>query len=435
MKPRFWVLLLLPLTLGAQNGERVFDYGFEQRVRNENWNNIFDWNDTLDDQRVQVRYRTRLWFKGPLSTNVDFHAGLNQETCQIVTPGTPFKFDEVIFETAYLDFKKLFVQGLSLRVGRQNLVKGEGFLFLEGTPYDGSRTIYSNAAVLAYAFHKSKIEAIGIFNPRTDRFLPRIHNRSRQLIEWDDRAAGLYYTGNQNRRTALETYWFLKKESGDRRAATHPQYQPGLHVHTAGARVVRRLGGRWSVTGELARQWGGRDDGKTIAGLGGYGYLKRSFGGRKQHAASIGYYGMSGDDPATRGRVEGWNPLFSRWPKWSEMLIYSQFREVGAAYWTNTGMWFAEAVVSPWKPVNARFTYYRMHAGHPFPGDPRTFGAGARRGDMPQVRVDIRVNPSWSGHVLYEHMAPGSFYSRRSHAYFLRFEAIYAWQGKIAAHR
>ena len=413
MTRRFPLLLCFALSLAAQNGERVFEYGFEQRVRNENWNNLFDWNGELDDQRVHVRYRSRLWLKGPLTSTIDFHAGLNQETCQIVTPDTPFRFDEVIFETAYLDFKKLFVNGLSLRVGRQNFIKGEGFLFLEGTPYDGSRTIYSNAAVLGYTFRKSKLEAVGILNPRRDRFLPRIHDRSRPLIEWDERAAGIYYTDNSRRRTSFETYWFLKKQSGDRRPASHPQYQPDLHLHTAGGRLVRTLNGRWSLTGELARQWGARNDGRTLSALGGYAYAKRVLGERQQHSLSMGYYGLS----------RSWNPLFSRWPKWSEMLIYSQFREAGPAYWTNTGMWFGEANISPWKPVNFRLTYYRMYAGR------------VLRGDMPQVRFDVKVNKSWSGHVLYEHMAPGDYYPGRSQAYFLRFEGVYSWQGKSVFNR
>ena len=43
--------------------------------------------------------------------------GLNQETNQILTPDRPFQFDETVFETAYVDFKKLFVKGLTLRVG------------------------------------------------------------------------------------------------------------------------------------------------------------------------------------------------------------------------------------------------------------------------------------------------------------------------------
>ncbi len=431
MKRAVVVLLCAALRLAAQNDEsRVFEWGFEQRVRNENWNNIFDWNENLDDERAQVRYRTRLWAKVPVSSDVDFHVGLNQETNQIIQPDRPFQFDEVMFETAYVDVKKLFVDGLSLKLGRQNLMKGEGFVFLEGTPWDGSRSIYYNAAVLGYAWKKSKIEAIGIWNPRSDRFFPRIHDKHRQLGDWEERAIGAYYTDNNHKNTLLEAYYFYKKETGDLRAKTHPQYQPDRHVQTAGSRVVHNLGKGWSLHGELALQWGAQHPRTDIRGWGGYGYVRKDFK-RARQFVNAGYWGMSGDDPATKSRVEGWDPLFSRWPKWSEMYIYSQFREVAPAYWTNTAMWYAEWGFQPWKRVGGKLMYYRMNAFHPFRGDPRTFGTGTVRGDQPQARIDVAVNSHWKGHILYEHHAPGDFYSYRSHGYFLRFEAIYTIGGKI----
>ncbi len=423
----------MALQLGAQNNNegKVFEYGFEQRVRNEDWNNLFDFNNTLDDQRVQVRYRTRLWMKAPVSKNVDFSVGLNQETNEIVTPDRPFKFDEVIFETAYLDVKKLFIKGLTLRVGRQNLNKGEGFLIFEGTPGDGSRSIYFNAAVLGYTVKKSKLELIGISDPRTDRYLPRIHDRSKALQDWNEQALGTYYTDNNLKNTAVEAYYFYKKETGDLRPVSNPQYQGDRHLSTAGGRVVQKLKNGFSLTGELALEWGAQHPNYTVSARGGYAYLKKAFGPGGRSYLLGGYIGMSGDDPATTNKIEGWDPLFARWPKYSEMLIYSQFREKGPSYWTNTDMWQAEWGYSPVKPVNVRLTYYQVTAGHPFPGSAVTFGKGTSRGGMPQIRVDYTANSHWKGHVLYEYLAPGSFYSVASPSYFLRFEAIYTYTGAV----
>ncbi len=427
------VLLCAALGAGAQSGEDgVFEWGFEQRVRNENWNNATDWTDQSDDQRVQVRYRTRMWLDGPVTSNIGFHVGLNQETNQILTPDRPAQFDEVFFETAYLDFKKLFVDGLSLKVGRQNVTKGEGFVLLEGTSGDGSRTIFSNAAVLGYTRKKSKIELIGILNPYTERFLPKIHNRHRQLTEWDEQAVGTYYTDNNLKNTTLDAYYFYKKETGDRRAPANVQYQPDRHIHTAGGRAVRDLGRGWSLRGECALQWGAEHPNVEVRGWGGYGYARKSFSGDRQYVQA-GYWGMSGDDPKTTGRVEAWDPLFSRWPKWSELYIYSLMRETGASYWTNLSMWQTEWGFTPCKRVQGRVTYYWMKSFHPFQGSSATFGSGTVRGSLPEVRVDVALNKNWKGHVVYEHLAPGSFYSTRAHAYFLRFEMIYTIGGKFAA--
>lgn len=425
------LLLVLAAALPAQKAERVFEYGFEQRVRNEDWNNIFDYRDAADDRHGQIRYRTRLWMKAPVNNNVTFHVGLVQETNQVFQPRTPTHMDEAVFETAYVDVKRLFVKGLSLRLGRQNLLKGEGFLFLEGNPWDGSRAIYSNAAVLGYERGKGKIEFIGIFNPRTDRLLPRINDKHRQLVEWNESALGVYYTDHHLRKTDLEAYTFYKREWGDPRVRTHAQFQADRYVYTTGARAVHQLPRAFSLTGEFAGQWGSQRPRRDIRAWGGYGYLKRTFGARKAHYASFGYYGLSGSNPATPNVIGNWDPLFARWPKWSEGYIYTQFKELGVAYWSNIGMWQGEGVYAPWKPLSLRGTYYFMHSYHPYPGNPQMYGAGTGRGQEYQLRADLVVNRNWRGHILYENHLPGSFYAGKDPGYFFRMEVAYQFSGRV----
>ena len=342
--------------LAQSDAGRTIEYGLEQRVRNENWDNILDFNDSMADTRNQVRYRTRAWLKVPASSQVDFFIGLNQETNQIIVPNTPLRFDEVIVDNAYLDIKRLFVKGLSLRIGRQDIIRGEGFLLLDGGTWDGSRALYFNAVDLAYSWKKSKLELIGISDPARDRYLPRIHDRDKMLTEWNEQALGAYYTDKNRKNTSLEAYYFLKKEFGDVRGPANAQFQPDRHVHTAGGRVVRQLPRRWSATGEFAAQWGRQHPDTGVRGWAGYAYARRNFAAARRPYASFGYWGFSGDDPRTSGTVEGWDPLFSRWPKWSEMLIYSQLREHGAAYWTNLGMWQSEFGFNPWKASGLRLT-------------------------------------------------------------------------------
>ena len=433
---RSFVLTLLacavaPAQAPQPSGERALEWGFEQRVRNENWDNIMDFNDGMADLRNQIRWRTRLWMNAPVSSNIDVFVGLDQETNQIIRTHTPWRMDEGIIENLYIDFKKVFVKGLSLRVGRQNMIKGEGFLILEGDCYDGSRSIYMNAADLAYSWKKSKLELIGILDPKRDRFLPRINNRNRLLTEWDEQALGAYYTDKNHPHTSLEAYYFYKKEVNDYRAPSNPQFQPDRHISTAGGRVVQTLTKTWSLTGEFALQWGRQHPNTAISGWGGYGYLKRQSASRTKPYVQLGWWGFSGDDPKTKDRIEGWDPIFGRWPKWSELYIYSQFREKGVAYWTNTGMWMGEAGFAPTKKLGMRATYYHMDSFQPFPGSTAIFGTGTRRGEMYQARVDLKANKNWSGHVLWEHLLPGNFYSAQSPGYFLRFEVIYLLKGTV----
>jgi hypothetical protein len=428
MRRCLWAFLFLSGVLAQQSS---FEVGFEQRIRNENFNNILDYAGELDDEREQVRYRTRAWVRAPLGSSIDLFAGLNQETCQRM--GKVNRFDEVLFESAYLDFKRLFVPGLALRVGRQNLTKGEGFLIFEGTPGDGSRSIYFNAADLSYSRGKTRLELIGILNPSRDRMLPRIHDQRKQLQDWDERALGLYVTENRWKNTAVEAYYFYKRETGDVRPRSNPQFQPDRYVHAAGGRVVERINPRWSVTAEWAREWGGQRPAAAISAYGGYAYLKRTFARPWTPYVQGGYWVFSGDDPSTPGTVEGWDPLFSRWPKWSELYLYSLAREGGAGYWSNLGMWQGEIGFTPRKPLGLRLTWYRMRAFHPYPGDPQVFGKGTGRGDNVQARFDFSAGRNWKGHVLYEAQLPGSFYARRGLGYFLRFELTYSIQASLVA--
>lgn len=432
MKRAALLLVMAASAAAQQSAEKPsVEIGVEQRVRNENWNNIFDWSDSTDDQRNQIRYRTRLWAKVPVSSNFEVAVGLNQETNQIV--GAKNRFDEIDFETAYLQVNRLFSNHLSLRVGRQNLMKGEGFILLEGNPWDGSRTIYHNAAVLTYATRKSTLDFIGIYDPAYDRFLPRFHDQHRLLQEWNESAVGAYFTHRFSPKTSLEAYHFYKREFRDTRPVTNAQFQPDRHVQTTGARLVRQLRQGLSATGEFAVQRGAQHPSTPIAAWGGYGYLKKTFAAPAKPYVLGGYWAMSGDDPNSKNRIEGWDPIFSRWPKWSELYIYSQFREKGVAYWTNTNLWQAEFGAAPIKPLDLRFTWYRMGAYHPFAGSPAVFSNGTLRGNHVQARLGVNLSSQWSGHVLWESQNPGSFYTGRDMGYFLRFEVIFQQKWRLPA--
>ncbi len=433
-------VLAMPLANGQQSqpatseAPPTFEFGFEQRVRNEDWNNITDFSDKSNDEREQIRYRTRAWFDAPFSSNVDFFVGVDQETNQKL--GHPNNhFDEVVFENAYINIKKLFVKGLSLRVGRQNLIRGEGFILMDGNPGDGSRALYDNAVDLAYSRKKSKLELIGILNPKYDRMLPRFNDQHKLLQEYDSSSLGAYYTDNNHKRVGFESYYLYTKEVHDYRAPANPAFQPDKHISTAGGRAVIQIAPGWTATTELAGQWGAEHPDIVVRGWGGYGYVKRQFTHRWKPYVLGGWWGLSGDNPNSRNRVEGWDPLYSRWPKWSELYIYSQVPEKGVAYWTNLSMWQAEAGFTPSKKLTARVTYYHMGAFQPYAGSARLFGSGLNRGDNIQTRVDYVYNKNWKADIECERQTAGDFYSVHNSGYYLQFQVSYLASTKLSARR
>jgi hypothetical protein len=403
---------------------RRLTIGIEERVRSDDWNNAIDMTDKTNDQRDQVRDRTRLWITAPAFSNMDFTLGAAMENIQRV--GTPSHFDEVYFDQANVNFRKVLVNGLSLRIGRQDIAKGEGFILFDGTPGDGPRSGYFNAVNLSYSFRKSRLDLIGILDPARDRFLPRFHDQQRLLQNWDEQAAGAYFTSADHPGTVLESYYFLKKEIHCVLPASNPQYQPDRHVHTIGGRVTQTLAPRTDLVAEYARQWGAQHGGATISAWGGYSYVKHTFDRKLKPYVKAGYWAMSGDDPKTKNRIEGWDPLFSQFPKWSDMYVYTLSKEVLIAYWTNLRMSQVEAGFSPLRKNTVAFIWYHMDSFHPFAGSSATFGPGTHRGENYQVRWDYTPAPSWKFYIHYENHHPGDFYSvNRSPAYEVQAQVTY----------
>jgi hypothetical protein len=426
-------LALTPVFAQSPPVEPGLTIGFEQRLRNENWNNAMDYRSTADDEREQIRWRTRFWVSAPLGKGMSFCIGLSQETNQNLAKDPTF--DDVFFETAYLNFDRLFVKGLSLRVGRQNLTRGEGFMLMDGSSGDGSRSMFFNGFDLAYKAKKSTVELLGISDPYTDKYMPIIHNKHHASQEWNEKALGVYYTERAIPNTTLEGYYFYKTETGDRRAFSNAQYQPDRFLHTVGGRASVPLARGWLAVGELATQTGHQVGGKQISAKGGYGYIKRTFSMPWAPYVQAGFIGLSGTDPSQSTTIGNWDPVFSRWPKWSELYIYSQVAENGVAYWTNMQIKQLEAGFQPSKRLKARVTYNRMGSFHPFAGGPTAnFSAGLLRGDNIQTRADFVVNRFMVAHVLYEHMSPGSYYVGRDGAYFFRVETSFLVKTLIPTH-
>jgi hypothetical protein len=415
-------VLVLP-TLGlAQSDRTPLQFNFEQRVRNENWNNQFDFSDAADDQRNQIRYRSRLWLDAPLPANIDAHAGIAQETNQKV--GKDNCFDEVFFETAYLEFHKIFTDKLTLRAGRQNFLKGEGFLLSEGGPQDGSRALYFNGFDLAWSSPAGDLELIGIDNPKRDRFLPRIHDQHRLLVDWDEQALGAYFTRKLSAGSRVEAYYFVAKERHDYRAPSNPLYQPDRRINTGGARIVRQFTPALSVTGEFAVQRGVQSPATPIHAWAGYAYAKRTFQRRLRPYAKAGYWAFSGD----------WDPIFSRGAAYGDLNLYSTVNERSIGYVSNLKMSQMEGGFSPSKRLSCKFVWEHMAAFHPTAVNPRIFGAGRTRGDNFQARADFTLNSNLRGHVDFETLLPGSFYTVADRAYFLRFEMICSFKTRFVSH-
>jgi hypothetical protein len=427
----------------AVTSDARFGLGWDQRWRNEEWNNLADYKDSKDDERSQNALRQRFWAQAPLyKESVLYVRILNQVTKQTkngsLTPAQlKLNSDEWIFDNLYLVFKKLPVKNLALTVGRQDLMFGEGFLVLDGSAGDGPRTNYVNAFDFTYTHRKSHWDLVGILDPRQDRILPKLHNQHKYLNEWNEQAIALYYTNREVKGFNWDAYYILKKETNDYRAATNAQFQPDRHIDTLGARAVKQFPQGLTVTGEFAYQWGAQHanivlarPAEDIRAWGGFVYAKKQVAQKYKPYFLAGYWALSGDDGKTTGTNEGFDPLFSRWPKWSGGYVFSLTPEKGTGYWTNLKMPQAEVGFTPVKQLTVKGVAYFMSSFHPYTlgNNPAIFGSGTYRATMPEVLAIYKFSDKVAGEFRYEQMKPGSFYTNSAKAQYFRFEINYSWK-------
>lgn len=421
--------------LAAQNAPPTFEFGFQERVRSESWDNLSDHRESTPDFRTQYRFRTRLWALVPLGSDVSFSAGLMNENRKLTRPDQAVNGREVAFETFYLDWR--MGSGWSLRAGRQNLMRGDGFVLWDGSALDGSRSAYLNALDLAWTRGAFKYEFLAISDPAKDRYLPRLNEagnpRERQLLnEHDEAALGLYGTWQQDGRD-VQAYGFHKTERHDIRSISDSLFVPDRRVETLGLRWAETLGRGFCAVGEFAVQ-SGRQDGRPgtiepasgIRAWGGQGNLTKLFDQAFRPEVTLGWVGLSGDEAATATH-EAWDPLFSRWPKWSELYIYSQVPEAGVATWSNLNLWSVTLQAHPTEHLGLRGTVMWLHAFHPATVAGQIFSSGLGRGRLLELRADFKLSERWQGHVLYERLDPGSFYAGHDAGRFFRVEAIYTF--------
>lgn len=393
---------------------------FIERFRFEAWDNAVSLDDQANDAMAYTRTRTTLGLRWLPARNVEVLGKVTNEFRVYLAPkDRPFNWHEVFFDNLYVKWDFPGRLPVTVTAGRQDIRLGEGFVIADGTPGDGSRSYYFNALrVDASLNNGNKLIFLAHAQETRDKYLPVVQDRTQSLAEQPERVLGLYYEGVMGR-TRLDAYVMRKTTE-----ATETWPVAG-RVDTLGARSRLPVMERLSLTGEAAYQTGKYGE----AGRSAYGGLFHlDYEVEKAvplvKTLTVGGVFLSGDKPGTP-RMEGWDPLFSRWPKWSDGYIYTFTRESRPAYWSNLSSLYASVMLALGSRVDAVLTAHVLGADETrpdgFPG-----GAGLNRGVLLNGCLNFTVSKRLSGHFIWEHFNPGSFYRPGASPYnWLRFELIY----------
>lgn len=315
--------------------------GLDLRLREVYARDIFSLNDSYGDGAADgtgpgnwnnyhwQRYRTRWSTKWAIDEDIDFNMRLTWEFWGHVSPDESFNpffneksydFDEAIFDHMNLQFRNAFDMPLTLTVGRQDIILGTGWLVLDGTPADGSRTIFFDAIRTTYDLSESsKVDLIYIqqYDDEDQYIKPFNHGAvedRRHLTQLSDERGFITYFHNKLSEVHNnELYYIYKNEEASGWAKGNGKTGIDADIHTIGTRFFGQLDDNWRYTAEVAKQWGDRD-GDSLRALGGNSDLAYAFNNDINQEIHVGYEYMSGDDPDTSAD-EKFDTLWGDWPQ------------------------------------------------------------------------------------------------------------------------
>jgi hypothetical protein len=323
------------------------DMGLDLRLREVYGHNMLSLNDRFgdttnpattrnDNDNHWQQYRTRWSTMWTLAPDVTLNTRLVWEFYTFTSPDSyrghvngfsslsrqDTDFREMIFDWMNIKWKNAFDLPMTVTAGRQDIVLGTGWLVLDGTPSDGSRTIFFDAvrATIDVA-DKTQLDLIGISQADDERgwMTPINHRDYLHLTQKTDETGFIaYVTDKSFENTQLEGYYIYKKEEPSDWAKFSKSWwaaAPGQNaeIHTLGGRVAQNLDTNWSYSAEVAKQFGTRNM-QSMTGLGSNNSLKYAFNDEQKNEMSLMYEYMSGDNKNT-SKSEKFDTLWGDWPQ------------------------------------------------------------------------------------------------------------------------
>ncbi len=411
----FLTLLFSSLPAKKKNNLTI---DFSERFRFVSWDNPITLDSSKENGNTFTRNRTSLGLNWNLSKNTEFYFKITNEFRTYFKPKKDFNVHEIFIDNLYLKIRNIFKIPVTLTLGRQNIFLGEGFIVLDGNTYDGSRSAYFDAVRVDIKFKKGgNLTLLKMNAQRTDDVLPVLNDKDQRLNEHDIKGCGFYYQGKLDRN--LIDIYFIKKKTdvNDNRSWVRS-------TDTLGTKLVLRIRKDFNLTTEVAIQNGSFDNEKMKT-LGGHFHLDRKIKNKTLKKATIGGVYLSGNSPGDK-ITRGWDPPFSKWPKWSNSYIYTLINENGIANWSNISSVYMTFLAQLFKNGYLSTTFNFLSAPEKdlspnFPG-----GSGRFRGFLLTNKLNFNISKTLSGHFLWEHFRPGNFYFDNAKPYnWFRFELMY----------
>jgi hypothetical protein len=265
-----------------------------------------------------------------------------------------FTFDEIVFEHLFARWHDTLGIPFEAKIGRQDMRLGDGFLIMDGSPLDGSRSLYVNAGRLDLEpWPRQRLTLLYLHQPTRDDLLPIINDRARALAEYTRRIWGVYFSGTPYDRN-VDAYILASRgpyKPWQPRGGENPIEPGDVSALTTGVRIDEQFSAHWRLRAEAAYQRSERQ-------MDARGSIEMESDQLGFHA-DLGWSSVAADatDP---GKLAGlavragffsyafdWEPLLGRWPMWNESVAFSRGILEAPAYWSDIRAPFLEFSVQP----------------------------------------------------------------------------------------
>ena len=443
---------------GIKNPAPWFSWGADMRVRNEYFDNAITLNDgAVRHEQDYFRFRERIWASVMPITNVSVNARFSGEEREWMKPSyaSQFNFGEGlewrygILDNAYAKWSNIGGLPLSFSGGRQDVQFGDPlnwWLVADGTPADGSWTFFLDSLRACFDAKEiaTKFDVVYIYQTsKPDQVIPTLGQSSDNkptpyyLTEQDEQGVILYVSNKSLKNTQVDGYFIYKRD--DKQLANGDN----ADIYTLGSKISGTPTPHTAYSVEGAYQFGSKQDGtvgaayvnsptdwRTINAYGANGKMTYLFKDHYDNQVSLIGEFLSGDKPNTKGTDEMFDVLWGRWPRWSELYIYSYINETSrkVGQMNNLIRFGPNWTITPVKNTTFSASYNALFSPVDVPtraASPGSFSDnGNFRGHYLQTVLKHKFNEHLSAHLWAEFVWMGDYYQQKDLMSFLRGEVL-----------
>lgn len=443
--PKHWHEIESDVLRAFKNPMEGVEMGLDLRLREVHARNILTVSDSMEGDKHYQRIRTRWFTRWHLDEDITFNTRLVWEFWNHCDPAGGWNpafgqrsldLDEGIFDHMNIQFRNAFNLPLTITVGRQDIILGTGWLVLDGTPADGSRTIFFDAVRGTYQLADStKLDLIYIqqYDDESKWLKPFNHgavsNRRRLTQNQDELGFIAYLTHAFSDMTNIDAYYMFKKDKQSRLARYWGRGGDDQETNVIGGRLFGSLDKNWSYSAEGAFQFGRfrafGDEFVDHRAFGTNNKLQYSFHDELSNEVHIGYEYLSGDDTG-KSRNGQFNTMWGDWPQFQrggDLQSYIWTREGNLGEVSNLHRFGIGHSFKPHKEWTMATDWNLLWADENSESATAGYSNGGKfRGHMLTGLLTYQCCKNFRTQFLVDYFVPGGYYASPAgdQAYFAR---------------